>query len=116
MSNHVHKNKLSSLFAEILKEIDSLPLHPKNKLLLYNRFALSKVPWHFTAANLSKTWVTENLDNLASNYIHQWLDLPISVTLNGSIISKGQFGSNLIPPSIKFSQRQTFSYFSSIYS
>ena len=47
MSNQVHKNKLSSLFFELLKEIDSLPLHPKNKLLFYSRCFLSKGSWHF---------------------------------------------------------------------
>ena len=66
MSNQVHRTKLSSLFTEILKEIDSLPLHPKNKLLLNNRCVLSKVSWHFTVADLSKTWVTENLYNFVS--------------------------------------------------
>ena len=30
------------------KEIDSLPLHLKNKLHLYSRFVLSKVSWNFT--------------------------------------------------------------------
>ena len=90
MSNQVHKDKLSTLFTELLKEIDSLPLHPKNKLLLYSRFALSKVSWHFTVADLSKTWVTENLDNLVSKYIRQWLDLPISATLSSRILSKSQ--------------------------
>ena len=33
VSNQVHKNKLSSLFTELRKEIYSLPLHPKSKLL-----------------------------------------------------------------------------------
>ena len=107
MSNQVHKNKLSSLFTELLKEIDSLPLHPKNKLLLYSRFVLSKVSWHFTVADLSKTWVTENLDNLVSKYIRQWLDLPVSATLSSIILSKNQFGLNMILPSMKFSQCQT---------
>ena len=95
------------MFTELLKEIDSLPLHPKNKLLLYSRFVLSKVSWHFTVADLSKTWVTENLDNLVSKYIRQWLDLPVSATLSSIILSKNQFGLNMILPSMKFSQCQT---------
>ena len=107
MSNQVHKDKLSTLFTELLKEIDSLPLHPKSKLLLYSRFVLSKVSWHFTVADLSKTWVTENLDNLVSKYIRQWLDLPISATLSSIILSKSQYGLNMILPPMKFSQCQT---------
>ena len=40
MSNQEHMSKLSSIFTELLTEIDSLPLHPKNKLLLYNSYLL----------------------------------------------------------------------------
>ena len=105
MSNQVHQNKLSSLFTELLKKLDS---SPKNKLLLYSRFVLCKASWHFTVADLSKTRVTENLDNLVSKYIRQWLDLPISSTLSSMILSKNQFGLNVILPSIKFSQCQSF--------
>ena len=104
MSNQVHKNKLSSLFTELLKEIDSLPLHPKNNLLLYSRFVLCKFSRHFTVADPSKTWVAENLDNLVSKYIRQWLDLTVSATSSSIILSKNQFGLNMILPSMKFSQ------------
>ena len=71
MSNQVQKNKLSFLFTELLKEIDSLPLLPKSNLLLHSRLALSKVSWHFTVADLSKTWITENLGHFVSKYIRQ---------------------------------------------
>ena len=43
MSNENDKTKLLSLFMNLLKEIDDLPLHPKNKLLLHHRYVLSKV-------------------------------------------------------------------------
>ena len=109
MTNGSHKEKLLSMFPSLLKEIDDLPLHPKNKLLLYHRYVLSKVSWHFTVADLSKTWVIENLDNLVSKYIRQWLDLPISATLTSIVLSKNQFGLDLELPSVKFTQCQTVS-------
>ena len=56
--------------------IDCLPLHPKNKLKLYSRYALLKAAWHFTVADLSKTWVTENLDSLVSKYAANGLISP----------------------------------------
>ena len=107
MSNQGHIYKLSSLSTELLKEIDSLLLHPKNKPLLYSRSVLYKVSWHFTVADLSKTWITENHDNLVSKYIRQWLDLPISATLSSIRLSKSQYSLNMILPSMKFSQSQT---------
>ena len=81
MTNELHKSKLLSLFSTFMKGIDDLPLHPKNKLLVYHRYVLSKFPWHFAFADLLRTSVTENLDNLVSRYIRSWLDLPVSATL-----------------------------------
>ena len=95
MSNQEHMSKLSSIFTELLTQIDSLPLHPKNKLLLYNSYLLSQVSWHLTVADLSKTWIVENLDNQLSAFIRRWLDLPISATLSGIILSKKPVRSNL---------------------
>ena len=36
MSNEVHKKELISTVTETISQIDRLPLHPKNKLRLYN--------------------------------------------------------------------------------
>ena len=91
----------------ISKQIDCLPLHHKNKLKLYSRYVLSKAAWHFTIADLSKTWVIANLDNLVSKYICNWFDLPVSATLSGLVLQNSTFGLNLLPPSVKFTQCQT---------
>ena len=109
MSNQVHRNKLCSLFSELLKEIDSSPLHPRNKLLLHSTYACSSVSWYFTVADLFNTWVTENLDNLAFKYVRQRLDLSISATLSSTMLSKSQFGWNLVFPSDKSAQCHTIS-------
>ena len=107
MTNQEHKSDLLSSLSNMLKQIDSQPLHAKNKLLLYHNFVLSKISWNLTVADLSKTWVVENLDSLVSKYIRQWLDLPISATLSSIILSKNQFGLSLTLPSSKFLQCQT---------
>ena len=107
MTNEMHISKLLSLFSTFMKGIDDLPLHPKNKLFVYHRYVLSKISWHFTVADLTKTWVTENLDNLVSRYIRSWLDRPVSATLTSLALTKNQFGLNLQMPSVKFTQCQT---------
>ena len=109
MTNEMHKSKLLSLFSTFMKGIGDLPLNPKSKLLVYHRYVLSEVSWHFTVADLPKTCVTENLDNLVSRYIRSWLDLPVSATLTRLVLTKNQFGLNLQMPSVKFTQCQTFS-------
>ena len=103
----MHKSQLLSLFSTFMKGIDDLPLHPKNKLLVYHRYVLSKVSWHFNVADLPKTWVSDNLDNLVSKYIRRWLNFPVSATLTSLVLTKNQFGLNLKLPSVKFTQCQT---------
>ena len=72
MFNNIHKSETTSA---ILRDIDLLPLHPKNKVALYNRYLISKFYWHLD--NLPKTWVCEHLDNVVSQYIRKWLELSL---------------------------------------
>ena len=102
MNNMDHKSEVLELVTNLMRKIDEIPRHPRNKLQLYHRFVLSKIAWHFTIADIGKTWVTENIDNLVSQYIRQWLELPISATLSSLILSKSKYGMSLILPSAKF--------------
>ena len=106
-SNHVHKIELSNLVASTMNIIDSLPLHPNSKLLLYNRYLLSIISWHFTVCDLSKTWIVHHLDNDVSHYICKWRDLPISSTLSNILLFHETFGLDIILPSTKYAQCQT---------
>jgi hypothetical protein len=87
-----------------VSDIDHKPLHPKNKLLLYNRYVLSKISWHLTVAPLSKTWVTETIDSVINQYIRKWLEIPISGTLSNIYLTRNKFGLNILPASVKFIQ------------
>ena len=66
MDKFDHLSEVLQLVTDLMRKLDDIPCHRKNKLLLYHRFVLSKVSWHFTIADLGKTWVTENIDNLVS--------------------------------------------------
>ena len=68
------------LFNETMSKIDELPLHPKNKILLYSCYLLSNISWELTVSDISKTWISETLDAIASKYIRKWLELPVSAT------------------------------------
>ena len=82
-------------------------LYSDSKILLYSRHLLSKISWHFTVADLSKTWVSENLDNIVASYIRKWLEIPVCGTLSNVFLTKAKFGLSLYHPSINFSQYQT---------
>ena len=107
MSDDQHKSELISIVEELLADIDSKPIHPKNKILLYSRYLLSKLSWHFTVSNLSKTWVIENTDFKVNSHIRKWLDIPISGTLSTIFLIRNKFGLSICPPSVKFMQCQT---------
>ena len=107
MNNKQHMSDLLDTTDSLMSKINDLPCHPKNKLLLYHRFLLSKLSWNLTIADISKTWIIDNLDSIVSKYIGQWLELPISATFSSLIINKSKYGISLILPSIKFIQCQT---------
>ena len=73
---------------------------------MYHRFVLLKISWHRTIPDVGKTWVVEHIDNVASKYIRQWLELLIRATLSSLVLSKSKHGINLSLPSTKFVQWQ----------
>ena len=104
MSDGQHKEELISLTNDLMTNIDAKPLHPKNKLNLYSCYVLTKLSWHFTVTSITKTWVIQNIDPIINRYIRQWLEIPISGTLNTIFLTNNKFGLNLYPPSVKFIQ------------
>ena len=106
MSDLKHKENLISTVTEQLSTIDRLPLHPRNKLLLYQCYTLSKISWDMTVTNITSTWMKNNVDNLVSRYIKSWLEIPISGTLNVITLSKRKFGLGVILPSTRLHQCQ----------
>ena len=106
MSSNDHKTFLTSELNKLLEAIDKLPLHPKNKLLIYQRYILSKLSWHLTVAELNITWVKQNLDNVVNSYIRSWLEIPVSGTLDIVTLSYNKYGLNIHKLSTKFTQCQ----------
>ena len=71
MNNSQHKRELVETSGNILDTIHKLPLHPKNKLLLYNNYLIPKLCWNLTIADLDMTWIKQNLDTLCHNYFRR---------------------------------------------
>ena len=107
MDNNYHKLELVSNAKELLEKISSLPLHPRNKLLLYNNYALFKLAWYLTIADLGLTWIKHNLDTLLVYFVCSWLEIPVNATIDIALLSKDKFGLNIITFSTKFMQSQT---------
>ena len=107
MNNVDHKNILIEELDNYLNKLDELPLHPRNKIKIYQLYILSKIAWHLTVADIPITWVKQNLDNRLSSHLRTWLTIPISGSLNIITLSQKKFGLSILTPSTKFTQCQT---------
>ena len=76
VDNSEHKRLLLDTTTRILSLIHQLPLRPKSKLQLYNRYFLSKISWDLTTAYIDATWIKQNLDMICHGYFRKWLDIP----------------------------------------
>ena len=76
------------------------------KLELYQFYLMSKLSWHLAIADIEKTWIKENLDNLCHNKLRRWLEIPPNGTLDIVLLAKTMFGLNVIDVSTKHAQCQ----------
>ena len=106
MTDSTHKENLLNVINDQFEIIDRLPLHPRNKLLLYQFYTLAKISWDTTVSNISVTWIKNNLENIVSRYVRKWLEIPVSGTLSVATLSKRKFGLGLVLPSTRFTQCQ----------
>ena len=106
MDNAEHKANIIQLTNDILMKIDSLPLHPRNKILLYSRYLHAKLSWDLTVADIDKTWIVNNIDNICRQFIRRWLEIPPSGTLDLILLSREKFGLEVADVSTKLQQCQ----------
>ena len=106
MDNKKHKEELTEIVTHIMNKVVSLPLHPKNQIMLYSRYLMSKLSWHLTIADIEQTWVINQLDSLAHSYLRRWLEIPANGSLSIIMLSKSQFGLDIQDISTKFKQCQ----------
>ena len=71
MSDEKHQSEICNLFNNVISNRDELPLHSRNKILLYSRYLLSEISWDFTINNIPKIWVWKNLDGIATKFLRK---------------------------------------------
>lgn len=107
MTDEKHISELTETVTEQIEITDKLPLYPKNKLVLYQQWALSKISWHLTVIHISNTWMKNNIDNIVSRCIKLWVEIPVNGTMKIVIQSKCKLGLGLIRlPSTSLSHSQ----------
>ena len=106
MDNAEHKANMIQLTNDILMKIDSLPLHPRNKTLLYSRYLHTKLSWDLTVADIDKTWIVNNIDNICRQFIRRWLEIPPSGTFDSILLSREKFSLEVADVSTKLQRCQ----------
>ena len=101
-----HKANIIQLTNVILMKIDSLLLHPRNKILLYSRYLHAKLSWDLTVVDIDKTWIVNNIDNICRQFIRRWLEIPPSGTLDLILLCREKFGLKVCDVSTKLQQCQ----------
>ena len=107
MTNNHHKEDLLSDTKDMMKEIDDLPLHPKNNGLIYQRYVLSKLTWNLIIADLDITRVKQSLDSIVNQYVRSWLEILIAGTLDIIQLPKRKFGICYVMVSTRLTQCQS---------
>ena len=92
MDNAEYKANIIQLTNDILMKIDSLLLHPRNKILLYSQYLHAKLSWGLTVADIDKTWIVNNIDNICRQFTRRWLEIPPSGTFDFILLSGEKFG------------------------
>ena len=106
MDNAEHKTNIIQLTNDILMKIDSLRLHPRNKILLYSRYLHAKLSWDLTIADIDKTWIVNNIDNICKQFIRRWLEIPPSGTFDFILLSREKFSLEVADVNTKLQQCQ----------
>ena len=101
MENAEHKANIIQLTYDILMKIGSLPLRPRNKILLYSQYLHAKLSWNLTVVDIDKTWI---VNNIYRQFIRRWLEIPPSGTLDLISLSREKFGLKVSDVSTKLQQ------------
>ena len=64
-----------------MERIEDLPLYPKKKVLIYQRY-LSKLSWNLSIADTDITWFKQSLGSIVDQYVRSWLEIPVAGTLD----------------------------------
>ena len=105
------RNELKEELTSYLDKVDKLPLHPKNKLLIINKFVYNKLRWRLSVYHLSESWATKSLDGKVIHYVKRWLHFHQGANLTHLKLSVSKFGLGFQLPSdvlkyCKLSMRQ----------
>ena len=109
MTNKQHKEDLSSDIKDMMKKIDDLSLHPKNSMLIYRCYVLSKLTWNLIIANIDITRDNQSLDSIVNQYVRSWLEILIAGTLDIIQLSERIFGICYVLVSTRFTPSVTLS-------
>ena len=93
-----HRSTLLLKLEGMLRKVDETLLTRQQKLHLYSHGICPRLVWDMTITNLTITWVTRNLEAMATRFLKRWSGLARSAATHRLYLPKSSGGLNL--PSI----------------
>ena len=86
--------------SECLSFVNGLPISPLQKCHALNLQMRAHLTFTFSHYSISQTWIKANLDNLVTEQVRRWLDLPPNATSHFIPLPQKWLGLDLILPSM----------------
>ena len=83
---------------EIVKYVginDKLPMRCLHQIEIIQCYVISKSKWQFSVYNLSKTWISGNLDSHINRYYQKSLNIPVSGNIAHLRLTKSKLGLSI---------------------
>ena len=112
MTSDEIKPKLKNEVRKYVEIIDKLPIKCFHKIENMQPYVFPKLKWRFSVYHLTKTWVSENLDNVINWYYRKWFHFLVSGNITHLSLANNKLGLNIktlkqIYVECKVSVRQT---------
>ena len=78
MKNKSAKTSIVHKLTGLLEITSSLKIKPQLKLKILKNYIYSQLSFELRLYDFSETWISQQLDNLCTNRIREWTEMPIS--------------------------------------
>ena len=78
MKNKSAKTSIVHKLTGLLEITSSLKIKPQLKLKILKHYFYSQLSFELRLYDFSETWISQQLDNLCTNRIREWTEMPIS--------------------------------------
>ena len=92
---HTARECLSTKLLSMLEKVDTVPITSHQKLLLHRAAICPRLNWDFIVNQLPISWVTSNMESMATTFLKRWVGLARSADTSTLYLPKTEGGLGL---------------------